>query len=30
VASAMVAEVFPKHARSTSLGIFHGSSILGV
>jgi MFS family permease len=30
VASAMVAEVFPKHARSMSLGIFHGSSILGV
>jgi len=30
VASAMVAEVFPEHARSTSQGIFHGSSILGV
>ena len=30
VASAMVAEVFPAHARSMSLGIFHASSILGV
>ena len=29
VASAMIAEVFPRHARSTSLGIFHSSSILG-
>jgi MFS family permease len=29
VASAMVAEVFPARARSNSLGIFHGSSILG-
>jgi MFS family permease len=30
VASAMLAEVFPKHARSMSLGIFHASSIFGV
>lgn len=30
VASAMVAEVFPQRARSMSLGIFHGSSIVGV
>jgi MFS family permease len=30
VASAMVAEVFPKHARSNSLGIFHASSLLGI
>ncbi len=30
VASAMVAEVFPQRARSMSLGIFHGSSTLGV
>src|SRR5262245_2937448 len=29
VASAMVAEVFPKEARARSLGIFHGSSVLG-
>ncbi len=29
VASAMVAEVFPKHARAWSLGIFHASSVLG-
>ena len=29
VASAMVAEVFPEHARSMSQGIFHGSSVLG-
>lgn len=30
VASAMVAEVFPKHARAWSLGIFHASSVLGI
>lgn len=29
VASAMVAEVFPKRARAWSLGIFHASSVLG-
>ncbi|MFH1919506.1 MAG: MFS transporter [Planctomycetota bacterium] len=29
VASAMVAEVFPKKARAWSLGIFHASSVLG-
>ncbi len=29
VASAMVAEVFPKRARARSLGIFHASSVLG-
>jgi MFS family permease len=29
VASAMVAEVFPKRARASSLGIFHASSVLG-
>ena len=29
VASAMVAEVFPTEARARSLGIFHGSSVLG-
>lgn len=29
VASAMVAEVFPKQARARSLGIFHASSVLG-
>lgn len=29
VASAMIAEVFPKRARAWSLGIFHGSSVLG-
>ena len=29
VASAMIAEVFPKRARAWSLGIFHGSSTLG-
>jgi MFS family permease len=29
VASALVAEVFPKHARAWSLGIFHASSVLG-
>lgn len=29
VASAMVAEVFPKEARARSLGIFHASSVLG-
>ena len=29
VASAMVAEVFPKQARAWSLGIFHASSVLG-
>lgn len=30
VASAMVAEVFPKEARAWSLGIFHASSIFGL
>ncbi|MFZ5829706.1 MAG: MFS transporter, partial [Planctomycetota bacterium] len=30
VASAMVAEVFPKHARAWSLSIFHASSLMGV
>jgi MFS family permease len=30
VASAMVAEVFPKQARAWSLGIFHASSIFGL
>jgi len=29
VASAMVAEVFPKRARAWSLGIFHASSVFG-
>lgn len=29
VASALVAEVFPKRARAWSLGIFHASSVLG-
>ena len=29
VASAMVAEVFPKRARARSLGIFHASSVFG-
>jgi len=29
VASAMVAEVFPRRARAWSLGIFHASSVLG-
>jgi hypothetical protein len=29
VASAMVAEVFPKRARTWSLGIFHASSVFG-
>jgi MFS family permease len=29
VASAMVAEVFPKRARAWSLGIFHATSVLG-
>ena len=29
VASAMVAEVFPKRARAHSLGIFHASSVFG-
>jgi MFS family permease len=29
VASAMIAEVFPKRARAWSLGIFHASSVLG-
>jgi len=29
VASAMVAEVFPKRSRAWSLGIFHASSVLG-
>jgi len=29
VASAMIAEVFPQRARARSLGIFHGSSVLG-
>ncbi|HEX3658599.1 MAG TPA: MFS transporter [Pirellulales bacterium] len=29
VASALVAEVFPPRARARSLGIFHGSSVLG-
>ena len=29
VASAMIAEVFPRRARAWSLGIFHGSSVLG-
>jgi len=29
VASAMVAEVFPKRARAWSLGIFHASSVVG-
>lgn len=29
VASALVAEVFPKQARARSLGIFHASSVLG-
>ena len=29
VASAMIAEVFPKRARARSLGIFHASSVLG-
>ncbi|HVA47761.1 MAG TPA: MFS transporter [Pirellulales bacterium] len=29
VASALVAEVFPKAARARSLGIFHASSVLG-
>ncbi len=29
VASAMIAEVFPRKARAWSLGIFHGSSVLG-
>ena len=29
VASAMVAEVFPKKARAWSLGIFHASSVFG-
>lgn len=29
VASALVAEVFPKQARAWSLGIFHASSVLG-
>ncbi|HWC89096.1 MAG TPA: MFS transporter, partial [Pirellulales bacterium] len=29
VASALVAEVFPARARARSLGIFHGSSVLG-
>ena len=29
VASAMVAEVFPKQARAWSLGIFHASSVFG-
>lgn len=29
VASAMVAEVFPKRARALSLGIFHATSVLG-
>jgi len=29
VASAMIAEVFPKQARARSLGIFHASSVLG-
>jgi MFS family permease len=29
VASAMIAEVFPKHARAWSLGIFHASSVFG-
>lgn len=29
VASALVAEVFPKRARARSLGIFHASSVLG-
>lgn len=29
VASALVAEVFPKTARARSLGIFHASSVLG-
>lgn len=29
VASALVAEVFPKKARAWSLGIFHASSVLG-
>lgn len=30
VASAMVAEVFPKRARAWSLGLFHASSVLGI
>ncbi len=29
VASAMIAEVFPKQARARSLGIFHASSVVG-
>ncbi|MBI5774687.1 MAG: MFS transporter [Verrucomicrobia bacterium] len=29
VAAALVAEVFPKHARAHASGIFHGTSILG-
>lgn len=29
VASAMIAEVFPKQARARSLGIFHASSVIG-
>jgi MFS family permease len=29
VASAMIAEVFPKRARARSLGIFHASSVIG-
>jgi MFS family permease len=29
VASAMVAEVFPAHARAKSLGIFHATSVFG-
>ncbi len=29
VASAMIAEVFPKRARAWSLGIFHASSVVG-
>lgn len=30
VASSMVAEVFPKHARAWSSAIFHASSVLGI
>ena len=30
VAAALVAEVFPKHARAHASGIFHASSCLGV
>jgi len=30
VASALVAEVFPKHARAWSAAIFHSSSVLGI